>query len=221
MGTMPTPAEMYTLYYSPGTASMAVHLALLEIGVPFRLERVDFEQQAQRNETYLRLNPLGQVPTLVIDGQPHTESAALLMMLADRHPEARLAPLPGTPSRNHWFQWLVFLSNALGANFRHWFYPPDLGAAEHPLAVRAALQARIEGVWTLIDNHLATRGPYLLGDQVSAADLQLIMYMRWSRNMPRSALDWPALKQFATLLRGRESWQRLCDVENLEEWRGP
>lgn len=211
---------MHTLYYSPGTASMAAHMALIEIAAPFRLERVDFGQQAQRSEEYLRLNPMGQVPTLVIDGQPYTESAALLMMLADRHPDAGLAPLPGTPGRNQMYQWLVVLSNALGANFRNWFYPDDLGEAEHPPAVKAALQARIEGVWTLIDNHLAAHGPYLLGEQLSLADFQLIMYMRWSRNMPRSALSWPALQQFATLLRSRESWQRLCDVENLTEWRG-
>lgn len=219
--SMPKPLDMYTLYYAPGTASMAAHMALIEIGAPYRLERVDFEHKAQRSEAYLRLNPLGQVPTLVIDGQPYTESAALLMMLADRHPEARLAPLPGTPKRNEWYQWMVFLSNALGASFRTWFYPQDLGAADHPPAVRAALQAHIEGLWTRLDNHLVSRGPYLLGDQLSAADLQLIMHMRWSRNMLRSALDWPALRQLATLLRRRESWQRLCDVENLNEWRGP
>ena len=212
---------MYTLYYVPGAASMSAHMTLIEIGAPFRLERVDFEHQGQRSEAYLRLNPMGQVPTLVIDDQPYTESAAILMMMADRHPDAGLAPQPGTAERNEWYQWLVFMSNALGANFRNWFYPQDLGSADHPPAVRAALQARIEGVWIRLDNHLATRGPYLLGDQVSAADVQLIMHMRWSRNMPRSALDWPALRQFATLLRGRESWQRLCDVENLNEWRGP
>lgn len=212
---------MYTLYYSPGAASMSAHLALIEIGAPYRLEKVDLERKVQRSEDYLRLNPLGQVPTLVIDGQPYTESAALLMMLADRHPEAQLAPLPGTPQRNQWYQWLVFQSNALAANFRNWFYPQDLGSAEHPPAQRAALQARIESVWTRLDTHLAARGPYLLGDQCSAADLQLIMHMRWSRNMPRTSLDWPALRQLATLLRGRESWQRLCDVEGLDEWRGP
>jgi glutathione S-transferase len=109
---------MYTLYYSPGTASMAVHLALIEIGAPHRLELVDFERKAQRSEAYLRLNPLGQVPTLVIDDRPYTESAALLMMLADRHPEADLAPPPGTPERNAWYQWQVFQSSVLGANFR-------------------------------------------------------------------------------------------------------
>jgi len=212
---------MYTLYYSPGTASMAVHLALIEIGAPHRLELVDFERKAQRDEAYLRLNPLGQVPTLVIDGVPHTESTALLMMLADRHPEARLAPPPGTPERNAWYQWQLFQSSVLGAHFRHWFYPPDLGAAEHPPAVRTALQQRIEGAWQRLDTHLAAHGPYLLGERFSTADLLLIMYMRWSRNMPRSALDWPALNRFAALVRGRESWQRLCDVEDLQEWRSP
>jgi glutathione S-transferase len=212
---------MYTLYYAPGTASMAVHMALIEIDAPYRLEKVDFELKEQRSEAYLRLNPLGQVPTLVIDGQPYTESAALLMMLADRHPVAGLAPKPGTPERNALYQWLVFLSNTLGATFRNWFYPADLGAEEHPAPVRAALQARIEGLWTRLDSHLDSQGPYLLGEQFSAADLQLIMHMRWSRNMPHTALDWPALERFAALLRGRESWQRLCDAEGLEEWRGP
>ena len=210
---------MYTLYYSPGTASLAVHLALLEIGAPYQLELVDFERQSQRSESYLRLNPLGQVPTLVIDGIAHTESAALLMMLADRHPEAQLAPAPGTAGRYEWYQWLVFQSNALGASFRNWFYPQELGAAEHPPPLRAALQSRIEGLWTRVDAQLAARGPYLLGDKFSAADLLLIMYMRWSRKMPRTALEWPALRKFATLARARTSWQRLCDIENLSEWR--
>ena len=70
-----------------------------------------------------------------------------------------------------------------------------------------------------IDAHLRVGGPYLLGAEMSAADLQLLMYMRWSRNMPRSALEWPALRNFATLLRARASWQRLCDIEQLSEWR--
>src|SRR5881275_2775146 len=100
---------MYILYYSPGTASMVVHLALLEIGVPYRLERVDFGEGAQRGPAYLALNPQGVVPTLLIDGKPVAESAALLMVLAERHPEARLAPPLGSPARNAWFQWVVYL----------------------------------------------------------------------------------------------------------------
>ena len=210
---------MYTLYYSPGTASLAVHLALLEIGAPHRLELVDFDKQAQRSAEYLLLNPQGVVPTLLIDGQPYAEAAALLLMLADRHPEARLAPPPGTAQRNEWYQWLAYLSFSLGATYRNWFYPQGLGFAEHPPGVRAALQSRIEAVWARLDTRLAAHGPYLLGAEISAADLQLIMYMRWSRNMPKPALEWPALALFAALMRARASWQRLCDIEGLTEWR--
>ncbi len=211
---------MYTLFYSPGTASMVVHLALLEIGAPHELKLVDFAKDGQRDPAYLRLNPQGVVPTLLIDGRSMAESAAILMALADRHPEANLAPAVGTPERDVWYQWIVFLSNSLAATYRFWFYPPDLGAAEHSGETRAALQTKIESVWDRLDAHLASNGPYLLGASFSAADLLLIMLMRWSRNMPRTALEWSALDGFATLMRARPSWKELYKREGLTEWAG-
>jgi glutathione S-transferase len=209
---------MYTLYYSPGTASMVVHLALLEIGVPHELRLVDVEAGAQRDPAYLKLNPRGVVPTLVIDGRPLSESAALLLMLAERHPEAGLAPAPGSPERDTWLQWIVYLSNTLMSTYRFWFYPAELGAAEHTAEVRAALQRKIEGVWDLLDAQLAANGPYLLGREFSGADLLLAMLMRWSRNMPRPATEWPALKRLADLMRARPSWQKLYEIEGLSGW---
>jgi glutathione S-transferase len=206
---------MYTLYYSPGTASMVVHLALLEADAPHELKLVDVDAGAQRDPSYLRLNPRGVVPTLVVDGQPLSESAALLMLLAERHPDSPLAPPPGTPERAAWYQWIVYLSNTLMSAYRLWFYPQDL--VDTP-AVRAALQSRIEGVWDFLEAHLATHGPYLLGERFSGADLLLTMLMRWSRNMPRPATEWPALKRLADLVRARPSWQRLYEVEGLREW---
>lgn len=209
---------MYTLYYSPATASMVVHLALLEIGAPHELRLVDFEKGAQRDPEYLKLNPQGVVPTLVIDGRPMNESAALLMMLCDRHPEAKLAPPPGTAARDAWYQWIVFLANNLAATYRFWFYAPDLGHAEHPPEVRAALQKKIEAVWDRLDAHIAANGPYLLGADMSGADLLLIMLMRWSRNMPRPVTQWPALKAYADRMRARPSWKKLYEIEGLSEW---
>ena len=209
---------MYTLYYSPGTASMVVHLALLETGAAYELRRIDFETNAQRDPSYLALNPQGVVPTLLIDGRPRRESVALLMMLADRHPDAGLAPPPGSPEREAWQQWMVYLSNTLMSTYRFWFYPPDLGADEHPPAVRAALQKKIEGVWELLDNHLAAHGPYLTGEKFSGADLLLAMLMRWSRNMPRPANQWPALARLAELIRARPSWQTVYAIEGLSGW---
>jgi len=209
---------MYTLYYSPGTASMVVHLALLEIGAPHRLEKVDFANDQQHSAEYLRLNPRGQVPTLVIDGKPYFESAALLMILAERHPEVKLAPPPGSPLRADWYQWIAFLTNSLGPLYRLWFYPPDLGSAEHPPFVREALRQKIENAWSLVDAHLAAHGPYMLGAEFSGVDLLTLMYMRWSRNMPKPVTAWPALRIFADRMRGRPSWKRMYEIEGLTEW---
>ena len=209
---------MYTLYYSPGTASMVVHLALLEIGAPHELRLVDVDTGAQRDPAYLKLNPRGVVPTLVIDGRPLSESAALLMMLAERHPQAKLAPARGSPEREAWQQWIVYLSNTLMSTYRFWFYPSELGAPEHTPEVRAALQRKIEGVWDLLDAQLEANGPHLLGREFSGADLLLTMLMRWSRNMPRPATEWPALKRLADLMRARPSWQKLYAIEGLTEW---
>ncbi|OOG47960.1 glutathione S-transferase family protein [Rhodanobacter sp. C01] len=209
---------MYTLYYSPGTASMVVHLALLEIGAPHELRLVDFDADAQHSAEYLKLNPRGVVPTLIIDGRPLSESAALLMVLSERHPEAGLAPAPGTPEHDTWQQWIVYLSNTLMSTYRFWFYPPELGAVEHTPEVHSALQRKIEGVWDLLDAQLAAHGPYLLGQEFSGADLLLTMLMRWSRNMPHAATEWPALKRLADLVRARPSWRKLYEIEGLSEW---
>ncbi len=209
---------MYTLYYSPGTASMVVHLALLEIGAPHTLERVDFSANAQRDPEYLKLNPQGRVPTLIVDGRPVFESAALLMLLAERHPEARLAPAIGTPGRAAWYQWIVFMANTLMPAYRLWFYPPDAGADEHPANVRAVIQARIEGAFDLLDAHVSAHGPYMLGSEFSGVDLLLTMLMRWSRNMPKPATEWASLKALADVVRARPSWKTLYAVEGLTEW---
>ena len=206
---------MYTLYYAPGTASMVVHLALLETGAPHELRLVDLDASAQRDPDYLKLNPRGVVPTLVVDGKPLAESAALLMLLAERHPDSSLAPAPGTPERAAWYQWIVYLSNTLMSAYRFWFYPHEL---DDTPSVRAALQRRIEGAWDLLETHLVAQGPYLLGERFSGADLLLTMLMRWSRNMPRPATEWPALKRLADLVRARPSWQRLYEIEGLREW---
>ena len=90
---------MYTLYYGRGAASLAIHAALKEIGVPYDLVAIDLDGGQQRSAEYLRINPQGKVPTLLIDGKPFTESAALMMMLAERHPQSNLAPPAGVKSK--------------------------------------------------------------------------------------------------------------------------
>ena len=209
---------MYLLYYAPGTASMAVHQALLEIGAPHQLCKVDFETQAHKSAQYLALNPNGMVPTLIVDGHPYYECAALLMLLAERHPEARLAPALGTPQRALWLQWIVHFANTLQPAFRQWFYAQDFAAVEHEKESKEFARMRIEAVWNRLEAHLTVHGPYLLGDEFSIADLYATMLMRWSRNMPKTATAWPALAVLARRVKARPSWKQLYDIEELTEW---
>jgi glutathione S-transferase len=139
------------------------------------------------------------------------------MALAERHPDANLAPTPGGAARAAWQQWIVYL-NTLGATYRFWFYPADLGTAEHPPPVGDALRRKIESAWDRLEHHVAAGGPYLLGREFSGADLYLTMLMRWSRKMPRPATQWPALKALADRVRERQSWKRLYELEGLTEW---
>jgi glutathione S-transferase len=88
----------------------------------------------------------------------------------------------------------------------------------HAEAGKAAAEARIHAVFANIDAHLASSGPYLLGNAVSAADFMLVMLMRWSRNMPKTALDYPHLAKLAGLMKARPSWKALYASEGLEEW---
>lgn len=210
---------MYTLYYSPGTASMCVHQALIETGAPYELVLVDLKAGQQRDPAYLKLNPNGLVPTLVVDGAPFTEAASLLMTLATRHPKAGLIPADDSLDRAAWHQWIVYLANTLQTAFRLWFYPTDISDDANAQAMlKAAMRDKIERIWARIDAHLAARGPYLLGAEFSAPDLQLIMLMRWARKMPKPATDWRALNQYATRVKARPSWKQLCSVEGLTEW---
>jgi len=207
---------MYTLYYAPGAASLALHAALFEIGAPYELAQV--ELKGQRDPAYLKLNPQGVVPTLVVDGEAVRESAALMLLLTERHPESGLAPLPGTPGRARFLQDVVWMANTFGSAYRLWFYPKDLDATEDDCQGRDALRRKIESSFEELNQRLSTNGPYLLGAQFSAADLVLAMYMRWSRNMPKPATEWPALRKLADLVRARPSWQHVNATEGLSGW---
>ncbi|HEX3886652.1 MAG TPA: glutathione S-transferase family protein [Phenylobacterium sp.] len=208
----------YRLYYSPGTASMAVHWMLIELGVPFETVRVDFETGAQRDPAYLELNPAGRVPTLVIDGRPYSESAALIMLLAERYPQAALAPPPGDPQRARWLETVIFLANTVSPAMRDWFYADKDGAPQGADAVRALARGRIEDAWPRLAALLGDGRAYLFGERPGAADFLAAMLMRWSRNMPHPASEQPALAAYLTRMNGLASYAELCRREGLTPW---
>src|SRR5262245_54564827 len=104
---------MVKLYYYPLTRAARVRWLLEEIGKPYELVRVDLAAGEQRNPDYLALNPNGTVPTLVDGDFVLFESAAIVQYLADKFPEAQLAPPVGTPARGKYYQWIHYAMSAL------------------------------------------------------------------------------------------------------------
>lgn len=209
---------MYTLYYSPGAASLAVHWMLIELGVPFEAKRVSIDAGEQRSADYLRINPTGRVPTLVVDGVSRAESASLLMLLAERHPDMRLAPPPGSAARADWLETMVFLANTLLPAMRDWFYAGTDGGPEGADAVRALARRRIEDAWDRLDARMADGRSYLLGAELSTADVLATMIMRWSRNMPRPATTWQHLAPYIHRMRARPAFIEVNRREGLTDW---
>lgn len=209
----------YTLYYSPGSASLAVHWMLLELGLPFEAKLVDIDSNAQKAPEYLRLNPAGRVPTLVVDGVPHGESAALLMLLAERHPEKKFSPVPGASIRADWLETMIYLANTLLPAMRDWFYAEKDGDPQGAEAVKALARRRIEGAWDRLDARLADGRIHLLGNELSTVDFLGTMLMRWSRNMPRPATTWKHLAPYIQRMRARPYFIEVNDREGLKDWR--
>jgi len=211
--------SMYELYYSPGAASFAVHWLLIEMNLPHTLTLVDLASRAQKSPEYLRLNPDGVVPTLIINGVARTECAALLLALADRYPAAGLAPASGDDVRAAYYQWTFYCANSLQPAFRNWFYADQ--AAGDAAAVKGLARTRIEGCWDRFAALLADGRRHVLGERLTAVDFLATMLMRWSRNMPKPATEWPVLSRYVQRMRALPSFKTLQAREGLTDWANP
>jgi glutathione S-transferase len=104
---------MLALYMAPGSSSMAVHIALQEIGVPFEKKLMSFHRKDMKSAAYLALNPEGAVPMMQIDGRPLTQVAACLFYLARRYPEAKLLPADDPETEAQAISWMSFIASGI------------------------------------------------------------------------------------------------------------
>jgi len=179
---MPSPMQ---LYWRPGTAAFAADAALGEIGVPYERVLVERDASGSVPADYLRINPMGQVPTLVDDSLVLPEVAAILLYLADRYPEARLAPA----SRAEFYRWLVFLTNTLQPALMRHFYPDRFGTE----GVLFAADRQLHQLYDVVERALDGRR-WLAGDERNAADLMLFMLTEWGGELEPSAWARPNLR---------------------------
>ncbi len=209
---------MLQLHYHPTDASLMPHIFLEELGVPFELVLVDRSRNAQQSPEYLRLNPNGKIPVLVDGDLVLYETPAILLHLADTHPDKQLMPALGTPLRAHAYKWMVWLSNTLHPNMTNYFYAERYVPAENVADFVARTEARIGPLLDQLEAQLqSSGGPWLLGETYTPADCMALVLCSWTRNLQRPASSLPALGAYIDRMRQRPAVQRASATERLPE----
>jgi glutathione S-transferase len=191
---------MLTLYFAPGSSSMAVHIALHEIGVPFERKPMSFKNNDMRSPDYLKLNPEGKIPTLVVDGRPLTEVAAILYYLAKRFPEADLLPGDDIEVDAQALSWMSFAASTL-----------------HPARKHGLDHAR--EVWRIADRRLGSGWAL---KSYSIVDIHLFrLYWRFANSLKPAPEDFPNLTAHYARMMARPAVQRTIEAESAVGYELP
>ena len=168
-----------TIYGAKGTGSVPVEAALTLIGQPYAVVELHTPLASFRDQL-VSINPMAQAPALILpDGRLMTESAAILIWLAETHPAARLSPAAMDPARPTFLRWMAYVSAAISALFWVRDAPSRLAPDTATAAlVKQRTAERITECWRLMDAQLAP-GRYILGDDLSVLDLYVTVLSRW------------------------------------------
>jgi len=170
----------YVLYGAKGSGSMIVEVAFRKAGIDVACVDLAWDDVGWQSRTLASLNPLGQVPTLVLpDGTVMTETAAMILHLADLRPDSRLVPAPGRSERATFLRWLIFLVSAVYPTFTYGDVPTRWvdGDVEAGKKLRAGTDAHREMLWRYVEQQIA--GPWFLGPDWSALDIYLWPMTYW------------------------------------------
>jgi glutathione S-transferase len=168
-------ADRVTLFHSPNTRSTGVLSLLEELGVDYDLRVLNNKAGEQRQSAYLAVNPMGKVPAILHNGALVTEQPAVYLYLADLYPDAGLTLKMGEPLRGPFLRWLVFYGSS--------FEPAivDRAMKRDPAPPGTSPYGDFDTMFGTLDGQLE-KGPYILGDRFTAADVLWGVALRWTTN---------------------------------------
>jgi len=185
---------MLTLYYSPGSSSMAAHIALHEVGASFDAKPVSFAKKEHQAPAFRAINPEGKVPTLLIDGRLLTEVAGILFYLAKRFPEARLLP-EDIEAQAQAVSWMSFIASTI--------HPARRQGLEHARAV-----------YKLADQRLGNNG-WAVDGRYSIADIHLFrLFWRFRGSLNPAPGDLPNIERHYERVMARPAVKKTIEVES-------
>ncbi len=172
--------QPYTLYTAPGSGGMIVEAAFAKAEIPLKIIEVDWQDLGWHSKALAELNPLGQIPTVVLpEGKVMTETAAIIQHIADLCPDCGLVPPPTHPMRSEYLRWLTFLVSAVYPTFTYGDVPTrwvggDEDAAEK---LRQATDEHRRTLYIYLETFCGA--PWFLGKTFSAIDLYFWLMRHW------------------------------------------
>lgn len=177
---MRLPHVTWIIYGDKGSGAFSAEAALAEARAEYEFREISLERNEQLKPEYLAINPAGKIPALNLpEGGILTETLAMLLVIAERHPAAGLLPEQGSFARAQAYRWLAFMASEIYPMVEIADYPsrfvPEGAQAE---ALREKARERIRARLMIIEN--AAAGPWLLATGFSVADIYVAMFSRWS-----------------------------------------
>ena len=202
----------YTLYGDLGSGAFSAEAALAEAGAPYNFELVSLAKNEQKQPAFLAINPSGKMPALRLpEGEIVTESAAILLTLADHFPQARLLPPQAGSERAQAYRWLAFMAGEIYPIVEVVDYPERfVPAGAQAEALRTKARDRIRERLLIIERMI--HGPFLLAHGFSILDIYAAMFSRWSLEAEWKRANLPRLLALAEAVSQRPAiapvWQR-------------
>jgi glutathione S-transferase len=198
------------LYYVPGACSLSPHIVLLELGLPYTLEKIDFAtKKTAVGGDYLAINSKGAVPTLQLDdGRTLTEGPAIVQYLADQKPDSGLVPRAGTFERYQLMEILNYITSELHKGFSPLFNPKI--SADAKTAALANLDKKFEWLTAFLKDKT-----FAMGSTFTVADAYLFTVLSWSGHVGVDLSKWPVLTAYQSRVGQRPKVQQALKEEGL------
>jgi glutathione S-transferase len=208
---------MYKLYARAGSGSFIVEAILAEAGVPLEIQDVERLPRRIPPDYLVKLNPLGQIPTLILpSGEVMTETAAITIYLCDLYPKADLAPATDSPRRAAYLRWLLYMATTI--------YMSDLRAiyceryTDDPNGIEAVKSSALkhrDRQWDILEAELGDK-PYMMGERFSVLDIYAVMLAAWNKDSREFLAKRPKLRALYERVKARPTLAPVFKRNNMD-----
>jgi len=201
---------MHKLYWARETGAMAPQILLEEVGADYERVVLDMEKGEEQETEFLAINPCGQIPALELpDGTIITESAAIVLHIADNHPDSGLLPPLGSAERAQVYRWLFYaVANIYESDLRLYYserFTTEVSCAD---SIKCKAREDMDNAFDLLEKALRD-GPFLLGEQYSVIDPYLLMLVYWHEQPQVLLARCSKLKRLCDTVRQRPAVERI------------